>query len=110
MPVNACAAFSISERFMYWFSSVSNPVKVLTNFLLLIFFYAISCQNTVQSALSALNCSHKTYGVSIDILVFAQARFLAHMFASSERVPAYDVLHRESGRLSAIRYFLAGLP
>ena len=29
-------------------------------------FYAISCQNTVLSALSALNCSYKTYGASID--------------------------------------------
>ena len=46
-------------------------------FFLLNFFYGESCENTVLSALSALNCSYKTYGVPIDtfsLLVLHQKR------------------------------------
>ena len=45
---------------------IGQQFSFISVFFLLNFFYGESCQNTVLSALSALNCSYKTYSVSID--------------------------------------------
>ena len=47
---------------------IGQQIPFISVFFLMIFFYAISCENTVLSALSALNCSYKTYGKYIDTL------------------------------------------
>ena len=45
---------------------IGRQFPFISVFFLLNFFYGESCENTVLSALSALNCSYKTYGASID--------------------------------------------
>ena len=69
---------------------IGRQFSFISVFFLLIFFYAISCENTVLSALSALNCSHKTYGVPIDILYYLFLHLKREIAViTTEKVPKY---------------------